>query len=337
WGSIGVDQGPPTGAVLGRWRFRPPCTAVGTPTDKACLMAPAGTFLPPTREMRASLETVKGSGIPLAPVLDALGNPLPGSGQYQAPIFEFLFPENAGVGTPVVPLNLDTMPFLAQGSGPLDTTNPLSPIVGQLNLWPGLPVPTAANCAIAGVPLANAGTAQTVASGATVTLNGSATGGLAPYTFAWTQTSGPTVILTNANTANPSFTAPLVPAGASATLTFSLVATDSANVASAASSVTVTVNPVVSDTVGIGLVQYRISKQRLTINASSSASTAIPPAVLTAQAFDANGVAQGPPRTMTLSAGIYILDILGVPQPAKVVVTSDHGGSATSGITSLRQ
>ncbi|HSB80824.1 MAG TPA: hypothetical protein VLM91_18740, partial [Candidatus Methylomirabilis sp.] len=45
WGAIGVDLGPPTGAVLGRWRFRPPCTAVGTPTDKACVMAPAGTFL----------------------------------------------------------------------------------------------------------------------------------------------------------------------------------------------------------------------------------------------------------------------------------------------------
>ncbi len=26
WGSIGVDPGPPNGAVKGRWRFRPPCT-----------------------------------------------------------------------------------------------------------------------------------------------------------------------------------------------------------------------------------------------------------------------------------------------------------------------
>ena len=30
WGSIGVDQGPPLGAVKGRWRFRPPCLPFGS-------------------------------------------------------------------------------------------------------------------------------------------------------------------------------------------------------------------------------------------------------------------------------------------------------------------
>jgi hypothetical protein len=336
WGIIGVDQGPPTGAVLGRWRFRPPCSATSEAgvTDKACLMAPAGTFLPPTREMRASIETVKGSGIPAPTVVTSNNLTV---NQYQAPIFTFLFPENTMIGSPIVPLNLDTMQFLTQGSGPLDPTVLGSPVVGQLNPWPGLPVPTAATCAVAGVPTANAGTAQTVASGAAVTLSGSATGGLAPYTFAWTQTAGTPVVLSNANTATASFTAPLVAAGASATLTFSLVVTDSAGVVSAPASVTVTVNPVVTDVVTISLVQYRISKQRLTVNAGSTASTAVPPANLTAQAFDANGVAQGPPQPMVLTAGVYILDILGAPQPTTVKVTSDHGGSATSGITSLRQ
>ncbi|HYL81159.1 MAG TPA: hypothetical protein VEU07_10135, partial [Candidatus Acidoferrum sp.] len=338
WGSIGVDQGPPTGAVLGRWRFRPPCTAVGTPTDKACLMTPAGTFLPPTREMRATIETVLGSGITAPTVVTGTGLTV---NQYQAPIFDFLFPENTMIGSPIVPLNLDTMQFLTQGSGPLDPTQPASatnPLVGQLNPWPGLAVPAAANCAVAGVPTANAGPAQIVGSGALVTLTGTGLdGGAPPLTFAWTQTAGTPVVLSqNATTGIATFTAPLVAPGAAANLTFSLVVTNAAGVASAPSFVTVTVNPVATDTVTISLVEYRRSNQRLTVNAGSTASTAVPPANLTMQAFDANGVAQGPPQLMTLSGGLYVVVISGVPQPTSVKVTSDHGGSATSGITRLR-
>ncbi|MFL5376271.1 MAG: PKD domain-containing protein, partial [Myxococcales bacterium] len=73
-------------------------------------------------------------------------------------------------------------------------------------------------------PIANAGTDQAVASGASVTLDGSASSGPAglPLTFAWSQSSGPAVVLTGADTATPSFTAPVVPAGSPAvTLGFS--------------------------------------------------------------------------------------------------------------------
>jgi hypothetical protein len=62
--------------------------------------------------------------------------------------------------------------------------------------------------------------------GAVVALDGSATdaqGGT--LTYAWTQTSGPTVAITNANQANASFTAPNVPA-AGVTLQFLLTVTD---------------------------------------------------------------------------------------------------------------
>jgi hypothetical protein len=76
------------------------------------------------------IETAPGSNTPSAQFLDASGNPLPGSGLYQAPIFEYLFPENAGVGTPVVPNNFEDFPFLVNGSGPL---NGAGPIVGQLS------------------------------------------------------------------------------------------------------------------------------------------------------------------------------------------------------------
>ena len=55
WGSIGVDPGPPNGAVKGRWRFRPPCT-VPVATDKKCVGPAGGSFLPPTREVRAVIE-----------------------------------------------------------------------------------------------------------------------------------------------------------------------------------------------------------------------------------------------------------------------------------------
>lgn len=93
------------------------------------------------------------------------------------------------------------------------------------------------------VPVANAGGPQTVTSGTTVTLNGSSSsdfnGSIAAY--AWTQTSGPTVTLTGPQTAFPSFVSPAV--GAPTVLTFSLTVTDNLGASSAASAVTVTVNP----------------------------------------------------------------------------------------------
>ncbi|PZF84155.1 PKD domain-containing protein [Jiangella anatolica] len=90
-------------------------------------------------------------------------------------------------------------------------------------------------------PIANAGPDQNVLANATVNLDGSATangGAGAPYTWAWTQTSGAAVTLNDATAENPSFTAP----AATSTLVFSLVATDTAAVASAADTVTINVS-----------------------------------------------------------------------------------------------
>jgi LmbE family N-acetylglucosaminyl deacetylase len=92
-------------------------------------------------------------------------------------------------------------------------------------------------------PVASAGPAQKVASGAAVTLDGSASTDPAGHglTYKWTQTGGAAVTLSSTTTAKPTFTAPTGPA----TLTFSLVVTDG-SLSSKAATVTVTVEePVV--------------------------------------------------------------------------------------------
>ena len=74
-------------------------------------------------------------------------------------------------------------------------------------------------------PIANAGADQTVATGATVNLNGG--GSSDPdgdtITYAWSETTSSGVVLSNANTVSPSFTAP----ASATTVTLQLVVTDS--------------------------------------------------------------------------------------------------------------
>ncbi|WP_375266786.1 PKD domain-containing protein, partial [Planktotalea sp.] len=93
-------------------------------------------------------------------------------------------------------------------------------------------------------PIAHAGHDQTVVSAASVTLDGSASsdpGGDA-LTYAWTQTSGTTVTLSDTTAVQPTFTAPTLNIGdAAATLVFSLTVNDGL-VDSAADTVSITVN-----------------------------------------------------------------------------------------------
>ncbi|MDG1083725.1 MAG: hypothetical protein P8P35_06370, partial [Planktotalea sp.] len=96
-------------------------------------------------------------------------------------------------------------------------------------------------------PTANAGHDQTaVASGATVTLDGlgsTDTDAGDALTYAWTQTSGTTVTLSDTTAVQPTFTAPTLNNGdAAATLVFSLTVNDG-TVDSTADTVSITVNP----------------------------------------------------------------------------------------------
>src|SRR5512140_10295 len=209
WGTIGVDPGPPNGAVKGRWRFRPPCTlaAGAVPTDKKCTPPPTNTFLPPTRDMRAVVE--RAWSPPVAPAVSPTAANGIVYGQFRAPIFEYIFPENIP-GTPIVSNNFNPIAFLAQGG----VTSSTGVLVGQLNPWPDTTIPQA-GCQ---VPSANAGGPYTGPAGGTVPLAGTATG-TAPLTFLWTVSSGS---LDNPNIANPTFNA----IGATSPITATLAVTN---------------------------------------------------------------------------------------------------------------
>lgn len=121
-----------------------------------------------------------------------------------------------------------------------------------------------------GVPVADAGTNQTVAAGATVTLTGAGSSDLEndPLTYTWTQTAGPSVTLAGANTAAPTFTAPPKTALAQ-TLSFQLVVNDGAS-SSTPASVDVTVPANVGLTADAGSAQQVAGGSSVTLDASGS-------------------------------------------------------------------
>lgn len=93
-------------------------------------------------------------------------------------------------------------------------------------------------------PTASAGMDQVVTEGDTVQLAGSGSDAEGPVTFAWTQTSGPAVMFSNAAIASPTFVAPMVTSQQQVVLT--LTVTDSNNV-SVTDSVTITVGSAIVD------------------------------------------------------------------------------------------
>jgi hypothetical protein len=224
---VGVDPGPPTGTVKGRWRFRPPCTGLAA-TFRFCLgPLDETTFLPATREVRAVID---GAWTPASSIPERNGLT---AGQYHAPIQEYLFQENLpGVAPP--PINFASIPFLARG-GYKSSTGVLA---GPLKPWPASSQPV--SCA---APVANAGGNLTVTSGTkNVPLAGSASG-TAPLSYAWTAPAGIGLMPTS-TVANPTFTAPTV--AATNTYLFTLDVAG-CNGQKSSATVTVTVTPAKAD------------------------------------------------------------------------------------------
>ena len=260
WGSIGVDPGPPNGAVRGRWRFRPPCT-VTVATDKKCVGPAGGTFLPVTREVRAVVEGMQqfqadgtpnpGSQVPGTPTAVTSANGIY-YGQYHAPIGEYIFPENVP-GQPIPENNFNTIDFLAFG-GYASLTGVQA---GVLNPWPSnipAPVRVCATPTIIGGP-------YSVANGGTINLSGSINADAStPIQLLWTAGTLPggtdlNGALTNATTTTPTFNATGLAAG---TYNLSFAAFNICGVTSVSTTITVqaapppTINPIAAQSVSVG-------------------------------------------------------------------------------------
>lgn len=156
-------------------------------------------------------------------------------------------------------------------------------------------------------PTANAGSDQSVAAGAAVTLAGSGTdsdGSIASY--AWTQTAGSSVTLSSTSIAGPTFTAPV--ASSSSSLTFSLTVTDNQGGTSTADTVTVNVlaGVAVTGKVTFARVPFFVGSGGL----DYAGTTQLPAQLITVEAVDATSQASLA-STQTDTSGDYTLLVPG--------------------------
>jgi hypothetical protein len=161
----------------------------------------------------------------------------------------------------------------------------------------------------------NAGPDQTVVQNSAVKLDGS--GSTDATSYAWTQTGGPTVTLTGAKTATPSFT---MPKGADP-LTFQLTASNASGADPTPDEVVITPKP---DTVNISRAQFTRSTREWRVEGTSDV---FGPGV-TITVFNANGTKIGPADVDTLGAWKLRISNSSVPSTATVTAKSSSGGSA---------
>jgi hypothetical protein len=323
------------------------------------------SMIPATKEIRTE---IRGSNpglnaVPSAPLLAANGLVY---GQYQAPVAEYIFPENLGFGSlPIVPNNFSTMQFLTLGHGPWNLYDPYgtifslgapdpAPIQSQLAPWPG------ATPAPAGIPLATCVAGRpappviqvqnlTASTGAAVTLNATSSfspSGVPISTFNWTQTGGANVIpldaagIAQTAASTLSFTAP----PAAGVLTFVVTVGDS-NVPQNFSSKTVTVTvagavDTISAAAGTPTYKYKDGSWNLNFNSTDPTLTWKP----TVEIYDGSGPGARLVRTFTSQdlshtplSNIWTYTIKTPVSPLTVVppatlpvmsykVTSDKGG-----------
>lgn len=266
-----ADPGNPP--VVGRFKFVPL----------------AGAFMPPTRNYRVVSRGLCGDNFSTCKVSDSAPRYANGlvAGQYNAPVFEYIFAENRVKGDPQPPANLQDLPFLYCGSGPLTTPTAGSkpPIVGQLvpapwkapmytpafasTLCPNAPIvggvaATPPASGTVGIPTITTNSIVNVNAGASVTLFASASDPNLPpllVNYRWQQISGPPVVIQPVGNLgqNLSFTAPRAPTPLPAALQFTLTVTN--GLTSASSVVKVNVANAASDFITVNNVTWTNTKQ----------------------------------------------------------------------------
>jgi hypothetical protein len=292
-------------------------------------------------------------------------------GQYQAPVGEYVFPENLGFGAiPIVPNNFGAIQFLSLGHGPWELYDPYgtvfggvppAPLQGQLSPWPGdAPIPATVSCTLgaggftspAGPVITSAN--LTVSTGGAFTLSASAIspGGTAinPSNITWKQLTGTNLFpVGGADPANPvTLTAP----AAAETLTFQVTATDNAGISSN-KTVTVTVSGTPPDSV-LGTAGFTQSYKTRDGSWGLSITTSDVNAKLTLHVFNDGNLGvnkvelQNPPVLVhTAGSGLwtYALKQLMSPLPVRpgetlprvyISVTSDKGGSLPISAVSVK-
>lgn len=152
-------------------------------------------------------------------------------------------------------------------------------------------------------PTANAGTDQSVSSGATVTLTGSASsdsdGTIASYL--WNQTGGPAVTLSSTTVVGPTFTAPAV--SAATNLTFSLQVTDNQG-ATATDTIVVTVSPSSGTSSALFSELFNAGTTGVALSTSNTGFTLVD----AGWTFSATAIGEGShAATLTTTAGVAVL------------------------------
>lgn len=258
----------------------------------------------------------------------------------------FLWEQIVNPGNPVVTItnaNAATATFVAPVVGsPTNLTFRLTvggnntTLAGFANVI--VPIDTAP-AGTAPVLTATSAPGNPVASGAAVTLNVASldpAGGT--VTYVWTAPAG--IVLTPGapDGSIQTFVAPIVPQlTAAQNLVFTVTGTSSASGLAGTTTVTVIVNPQADD-VQIGRVLYRQQKARLVIDATDFS----PGAVLTVT-LDIINQATGLPWVGVMgpavppAPGNFSITFSNIDAPNLVTVTSQLGGSATSGVTVIRQ
>lgn len=185
-------------------------------------------------------------------------------------------------------------------------------------------------------PTANAGDDQTVASGATVQLDG--TGSTDPetdtLTYAWSQLSGPAVTLSDPTSATPTFTAPTGPA----TLEFQLEVCDQEPLCDT-DTVVVTVNPPppLIDATGIVIINGQVTSAKTSKSFIYKVSNVglvpitLNPATDITSSVDVNGT---PTSSVSPSSGTKTLTA-GTSTRVKLVWSYSAGALAAGGVVAF--